>query len=50
MNAELNYIIVRQRDAELQRAGHQARLAHEGRRKPPDPHPSLNVPSTSSMW
>jgi hypothetical protein len=36
MNAQLNYIVARQRSAELQRAGQQSRLAretHPSRRK-----------------
>ena len=42
MNAQLNYIMARQRSAELQHYGEQARLAREadaGRRKSPDPRP-----------
>jgi len=35
MNAQLNYIIARHRSAELQRAGLQACLAHQARRKAP---------------
>ena len=51
MNAQLHYIIARQRCAELRRASEQTRLAHEKpkrRRRLRDPHPITRARTESS--